>query len=599
MINIHTPERLLCWATLLLSTFVYTSCDSESSSSMTDHPLTDMGVEDMSSSTRDMTVDMNVSERSPQEVILSLGRIEGTVEESALGPVISFKGIPYAKPPIGELRLRPPQAVQPWETLFRADSFGPTCPQDGALTNRDAPQSEDCLTLNIWTPTDESGQGIAREANKPVMVWIHGGGFVQGSGSFEVYNGARLSKRGAVVVVTLNYRLGLMGFLNTRRLADDSYIGSEGESAELNHARQVGNFGIQDQVLALKWIKEHIAHFGGDPENITIFGESAGGFSICSLLSSPLSEGLISRAIIQSGGGCNGFTPLGDQGEVLAETTAEQSSTRILSELGCSDLRGGALHDCLEALSTEDLLNGANAASVSVLGLPELGPVTDGHIIPNRLDHLIRDGVVSPIPTLIGSNEDEMTLFTFNSPITLELYSMTRAFFGPLADMILELYPATNDQEARVSYNQLFSDLIFVCPTLLFASTMVQQSEDIWVYHFTHRLSNGPLVLLGSTHALEIPFVFNNTHIELYGSSANEIDKRLSDQMSEAWLSFAHTGSPSTDELNWPRYAPPDPSSRIDDGKLMLWGDPPMLNSEEIRAGRCQKLKDLGLLRGL
>ena len=544
--------------------------------------------------------DQRVRSLDPTEVLLDLGRLVGSLEETELGKVISFKGVPYANPPIDALRFRPPSPVQPWGAALIADHFGATCPQEGILINSDEPQSEDCLTLNIWAPTDESGQALARDAKAPVMVWIHGGGFSQGSGSFELYHGARLSARGDAVVVTMNYRLGLLGFLATRKLADDSHEGLVGEDAELSHARQVGNFGIQDQLLALEWIKSHIAHFGGDPENVTVFGESAGGFSICALLSSPLSNGLLDRVIIQSGGGCTGFPPLSDQDSSLEESQTEQNSTSVLDELGCSALSGADLHRCLEALSIDDLLRGINTLGESALGLQEIGPVTDGALILGRLDHLIRDGLIEPKPTLIGSNADEMTLFTFNISITLDSFlADVELFFGPVADNIFALYPAMDHREARQAYNDLLADLIFICPTLLFASTISTRSNEVWVYHFTHSLANGPISTLGATHALEIPFVFNNTEVEIYGSSANEADKRLSDLMSDAWLSFARSGDPNTEAISWPTYTSSQSETRIDQGSVMLWHDIPRVSEAPIRAGRCQILKELGVLNGL
>ena len=435
------------------------------------------------------------------------------------------------------------------------------------------------------------------------MVWIHGGGFVAGSGSFNLYNGAHLAARGEVVVVTVNYRLGLLGFLNTRRLANNEVSGFQGESDELTHARQVGNFGIQDQVLALRWVQDHIRDFGGDPDNVTVFGESAGGFSICALLGSSLSEGLFERVIIQSGGGCNGFVALGERGEELATTVVEQSAATSLESMGCAGLSGVELHECLSTVPLETVISSASAGGESILGLPQLGPVTDGVLIKGRPDQMIRDGALDPPSILIGSNADEMTLFTFNLPIDLDFYqSSVEGGFGFLANSIFNLYPAEDDQEARAAYNALLSDLIFICPKLKFAATVSDNNRDqdanIWVYHFTHTLSSGLPSLLGATHALEIPFVFNNSHLELYGASASEEDKQLSLQMSDSWINFARTGDPSLPELAWPAYRSTE-SPSIDEGQIMEWSVSPNLFNIPIRMGRCQQLNELNLLRGI
>ena len=553
-------------------------------------------------SSSDMLVDWEAPfSTHPRRIRLSLGEVEGHIEESAVGPTISFKGIPYAQPPVGELRLQPPQAISPWEGVFSADVFGPICPQGGILTDDEAPQSEDCLSLNIWGPVDETGQSLIKDKALPVMVWIHGGGFIQGSGRFRLYNGARMAARGQVVVVTLNYRLGLLGFLNTRRLA----IERDGQD-ELSHARQVGNFGIQDQLLALSWIKSHIGDFGGNPENITIFGESAGGFSICALLSSPLSDELFERAIIQSGGGCDGFEALGDRGESITQTEAERKASDILNAFGCTDLVGEQLHSCLRTLPVSDFLDRASVAGESALGLPLLGPVTDGGLIQGRLDQLVREGKVNVPDLIIGSNADEMTLFTYNLPINLAFYQQTvNAFFGSLADRIFELYPAEDRLEAREAYNQLVGDIIFVCPTLKLASRLSQldqtNNQKIWVYHFVHSLSNGFPSLLGATHGLEIPFVFNNSHIELFGSTANPEDERLSEQMSDTWIQFARYGEPESTEVSWPVYRSSlsdDEENVINRGQVMLWKVNPEVTGMPLKEGRCQVLNELGLLIG-
>lgn len=561
---------------------------------------------DMNSPGLDMNspeLDMNSPESLTRyQVTTAIGTLQGSPEETTYGSSLSFKGIPYAQPPVQTLRFKPPQASEPWEGIREVTRYGASCLQSDTLITETDVMSEDCLTLNIWTPAEEGGERIRSGDPRAVMVWIHGGGFTQGSGSFSMYNGARLSTRGDVVVVTLNYRLGVLGFLNTRRLlknADEEESNADVTSAMVQ-AKQVGNFGIQDQLHALQWIQDHIHAFGGDPNRVTVFGESAGGFSICALLGSPLSEGLFHQAIIESGGGCNGFADLGadEQSEV------EQSTSRIIEFLGCDMLSGQALHDCLESRSTEAILESTEAAGKSVLGLDQMGPSTDGVLIQGRADRLIQEGAINAPKIMVGSNADEMTLFTYNFPISLDTYEQfIWGTFGLASNRILTLYPAENDEEARTSYNNLLGDLIFVCPSLKLASTLTapgsQYAHEVWVYHFMHTLTNGLLAPLGATHALEIPFVFNNYHLEFYGTTATAEDRTLSDQMSDAWLNFAKTGNPSTETLDWPPYRSLGVEGEVDDGVIMRWRVDPSIDQAPFREGRCHELEELNLLRGI
>lgn len=545
--------------------------------------------------------DQGVYPWPPYQVQTELGLLQGRGEETPYGEAISFRGVPFAQPPIGALRLRPPQPIQAWEGLLDATEFGPACPQRGALTSSATVQDEDCLTLNVWTPAEAGGYVKPQEA-RPVMVWLHGGGFTQGSGSFNLYNGARLARRGDVVVVTLNYRLGVLGFLNTRRLDPGSGSGTrverEGEDEALTHARQVGNFGIQDQLLALTWVQKHIPLFGGDPQNITIFGESAGGFSVCALLANPLAWSLFHQAIIQSGGGCDGFETLSTDGGGELETRA----TQVLNALGCGELSGEDLHLCLQEKSSDDFLDAAAEAGKSVFGLDQLGPAVDGELILGGARELLSDGTSPARPIMTGSNADEMTLFTFNVPIGLGTFNLfVEGTFGALASSIFDLYPATDDMEAKDAYNQLLSDIIFICPTLAFASDLSNSSEvqraQTWVYHFDHSLSNGLPAALGATHALEIPFVFNNHHISLYGATATERDIALSDLMADAWISFARDHAPQSEtspsSLQWPSYLSAS-TDQIDAGRVMLWRAESQLQESPIREGRCDALAALG-----
>ena len=612
-----TSFNHLLLAVVCLSSF---ACD-ESSSSATDHSVKDQG-------STGLTAGEQVAEQggeqnsananlSSERVRIELGILEGAIEDTAYGQVLSFKGVPYAQAPIAQLRFRPPQELEPWEGILEAKSFGPVCPQKGILVGEDDLMEEDCLSLNMWLPLKEttslnnnqgkevasntSRSSTAKDIGKAVMVWIHGGGFIQGSGSFSLYNGANLSSRGDVIVITLNYRLGILGFLNTHRLIQTP---NHSDEISLAQAKELGNFGIQDQIQALTWVKKHISFFGGDPNRVTVFGESAGGFSICALLASPLSQGLFQQAIIQSGGGCNGFKAIDRD----PNSELEQVANNILESLNCGDLSGTALHACLSNKSTDEILESMEASGESILGLIELGPSTDGVFIKGRADQILQESDSDHPKMITGSNADEMTLFTYNQAMSLPLYeNFVAGSFGFLANRILELYPAENDREARDSYNNLLADLIFVCPSLKFASSLMNSESSytgkVWVYHFMHSVTSGLPALLGATHALEIPFVFNNHDTELFGATANENDRRLSNQISDAWINFAKQGNPSTETLDWPSFRNSSNNltaeTAVDKGKVFLWKVEPELSSEPIRDNRCSTLDELRFLSGL
>ena len=513
----------------------------------------------------------------PHQVLTRQGVLEGVTEETSYGETLTFKGIPYATPPIGPLRLRAPQPPLGWEGVYRADHFGASCPQRGLLTDRSAEQDEDCLTLNVWRPVEENREGSREGVGLPVMVWVHGGGFLQGSGSASLYNGARLARRGEVIVVTLNYRLGVLGFLNTRRL--------EGEGLDQ------ANFGLQDQLMALTWVQENIARFGGDPTNVTLFGESAGGFSVCALLASPQAEGLFSKAIIQSGGGCNGLSALEEP--LNTASTLERRAEAIIQAIGCvSDsgeaMTGGSLRSCLEEAPVEVFLDASVASGKSLLGLDQLGPSQDGHLIIGRADQMIKEGQRPSLPVIIGSNSAEMSLFTLTVPVTLAGYeSLVQEHAGPHVERILERYPATDDASAKEAFQALFGDLIFNCPTLSFAEAFEATEHPAWVYYFDHALTSGLPATLGATHALEVPFVFNNYLQPLYGADFSATDAQLSDQLTDLWASFAHEGAPSVVGIEWPAYRT---------GSVAHLRAPTEVLNEPLRGGRCAELAELELI---
>src|SRR4051812_13666017 len=309
------------------------------------------------------------------------GKLEGLAE----GGLHVFRGIPFAAPPVGDLRLRPPRPVEPWAGVRPANEFGCWAPQNSPATTLSGQlpgaQAEDCLSLNVWTPATDG-------ARRPVLVWIHGGGFIGGSGAMNLYAGAPLAARGDVVIVTVNYRLGILGFLAHSELADDDAEGA------------TGNWGLLDQVAALRWVRDNIAGFGGDPDNVTVFGESAGGMSVSDLLAMPSARGLFRRAIVQSG-----------PPNAVTMDRAEEVTAKLVAELGVGSPT--ALRD----IPTQALLDAQAAllAERRSAGLPLL-PVVDDVTMPIAPQRAIADGAARDIALLIGTNRDEAKMFMVADP---------------------------------------------------------------------------------------------------------------------------------------------------------------------------------------
>ncbi len=464
----------------------------------------------------------------------------GTLEVRREGPLAIFLGIPYAQPPVGELRLRAPRPPRPWPGVRDATRFGPWAPQRApasALTG-DAPgaQDEDCLTLNVWTP------GLD-DARRPVMVWIHGGGFTGGSGASPLYRGGHLAERGDVVVVTLNYRLGILGFLAHPDLADDEAGGAQ------------GNWGLLDQVTALEWVRDNIAAFGGDPDNVTIFGESAGGMSVTDLLCMPSAHGLFRRAIAQSG------PPSG-----MPMARAEERAAKLLAQFGLSDpagLREVALDALLEAQGTV-LTSRAGEGLVLV-------PVVDGTSLPIAPLDAFAEGSAARVPFMVGTNRDEAKLFMVADPKNRDPDEdlVLRRIEGGLAfdgidrspGAILDAYRRARaargePTDPRALWSAIESDRMFRLGTLRAASAHARHQPETFCYLFTQE-SPAMGGALGACHALEIPFVFGNLGapgMDRFAGHGPDAEA-LSAQMMDAWIGFARSGSPGHAGIpGWPRY---------------------------------------------
>jgi para-nitrobenzyl esterase len=465
------------------------------------------------------------------------GRVEG--REFDGGWV--FTGIPFAAAPVGPLRWRPPQPPAPWSGIRPAVEFGPIAPQTPPIPGVAVPgdpiaQDEDCLNLNIWTPALDEGA-------RPVMVWVHGGGFTTGAGSSLLYRGGDLARDGDVVVVTGNYRLGALGFLGHPALGDPS-------------TGTIGSWGLLDQIAVLRWVRDHIAAFGGDPGNVTLFGESAGGMAISALLGVPAARGLFHRAVVESG---PPYTHSVDQ--------AVRAASDLAGVLGVGDVT----RQSLEAVPADELVAATaelqnRSPRPGELPLPFL-PVVDGHFLPRRPEDAVAAGEAASVPLLIGTTRDELTFFALGDRRLHGMDDDGLLHWLQLADptippeRIVDAYRTARQARGEpVGPLDLWvaagSDRVFRWPSLRLAAAQRRYQPATFVYLFTWE-SPAFGGLLGSCHALEIPFVFGSVRqpvIAAFAGRGPEADA-LTDEMQRAWLSFARSGDPSHDGIGqWPAW---------------------------------------------
>lgn len=444
----------------------------------------------------------------------SLGDLSGSTADG----VRAFKGVPFALPPVGDLRWKPPVAAKAWSGPRDATQFGADCMQKPRPGSRAPGISEDCLTLNVWTP--------ASAKRLPVMVWVYGGGFVDGTASLPIYDGQALAKRD-VVVVTLNYRTGVFGFLAHRALAAESS----------NHS--AGNYGILDAIEALRWVKTNIAAFGGDPGKVTVFGESAGASMLDMVMVSPQSEGLFQRAILESPGG---LRPL----STLAQ--AEDISDVVGSDLAA-----------LRAMPADQVLalNDKIVPKVRRLTTPRaLGPIVDGWVVPRTDTEAFGKGEMRKVPLLIGGNSDEGRLFTkgWSITTTFEVEAYADQNFGKSANAMLALYGLDNDAAVPAGLSYAFGDTQFNYGVRGLARGMAAVQPKVWRYLFTRAPSGEKAP---PTHSEEIDYVFGNLGAQRFvpRGAMNADDQKLSNAMMGAWVRFAGTGDPNGGSLpKWPRY---------------------------------------------
>ena len=447
------------------------------------------------------------------------GCVQGYLEQG----IRTFKGIPYAAPPVGDLRWRAPQPAGSWQGVRYAKGFSPTCIQfmNGLSAGLDkGTGSEDCLYLNIWSPVTTDSRKL------PVMFFIHGGSDAFGSASEPVYNARHLSKKG-VVVVTINYRLGLLGFMG------DKYLTAEDPN------KTSGNYGMLDIIAALKWVKANISNFNGDPTHITVFGESAGAIDTCLLLFSPLAKDLFSNAIMESGS----CLFINDD-----QKASDAVGTRVEKLLNCDGTPDVAA--CMRSKATDELvMAGDKIYSNELTGLY---PHVDGYFLTETPKLALANGHVPTLPVIAGTNRDEATAFTYAMNIDTENdYNLLMAQYGMIGgfskDDLIKHYPVANYKNYRDAFNHFMTDVLFVCPTRKFLRDVSKAGGSAYQYEFTYEY---PGSTLGVTHGAELFYVFGS-----YSQPVIPDIETVSNAFISYWTRFAAMSNPNNTGLtNWPAY---------------------------------------------
>ncbi|TPG66338.1 carboxylesterase/lipase family protein [Hymenobacter nivis] len=446
------------------------------------------------------------------------GRVAGGTNRA--GTVAYYKGIPFAAPPVGALRWQAPQPVAPWPAVRRCQAHGPSpiqpAPAPFSMWTQEfliptAPISEDCLYLNVWTSARSAS------ARQPVLVWIYGGGFNSGGSAVPIYDGEALAQKG-LVVVSFNYRVGPFGFLAHPALTQES-----------GH-RASGNYGLLDQVAALRWVQQNIAAFGGDPQRVTIAGQSAGGVSVSYLVASPLAKGLFGQAIAESGAGFGRPLPTLPQ--------AEQEGVRYSQALGATSLAA------LRQLPAAALLQQPG----------QRGPVLDGYVLPTPPTEALANGQTTPVKLLVGWNEQEGLLRGPLQPAA-DFQSQLQQRYGQQAGPLLQFYPASTEAEAASSQYRLARDLSFGLPAYTWATAQSQWlHQPVYVYRFARKVpATGEYVHYGAFHTGEVPYVFGT--LSAVNRPWQPGDYDLAHTMMAYWVNFVRTGNPNGPGLPpWPAY---------------------------------------------
>ncbi|MGB7372249.1 carboxylesterase/lipase family protein [Erythrobacter sp.] len=471
----------------------------------------------------------------------------GSVQGLEQGGIDAFLGVRYAAPPLGDLRFQPPEKLEAWEGTADATGYGAPCMQLYSASGPNASEmtrriqtifptsteakmdNEDCLFLNVWTPAADDG------GKRPVMVWFHGGGYAYGSGNWPAYNGRNLAEKGDVVVVTVNHRLNAFGYLNLAEKFGEDFAAA-------------GNVGNLDLVRSLEWVRDNIDAFGGDPDNVTIMGESGGGSKVSHLMAMPAADGLFDKAVIQSGPGV--FSGKPDE--------AADYAANILDAAGVETL------DDLRNVRSDEIVEAVREATPAGSGLgrgPQFGPIADGTIIPRDPFLPAAPEQSSDIPVLIGYNKDEMTLFVASQPWFGRLTEGTlTAMTGAMGEQAVAAVAAYRKRYPDYSPTHLSAIAMgtrFVRGTYLLADQQAKTaSAPVYVYRLTWETPIGD-GMLRSPHTLDIPLMFDNAAESASLVGTGEDAQTMADMMSDAWIAFAKTGTPSSELLpEWEAYTP-------------------------------------------
>lgn len=456
------------------------------------------------------------------------GLVSGVVQNG----INIFKGIPFAAPPVGELRWKAPQPVQPWAGVRSCDTFSAS-PMQGSpapfsmwseeFLIRKEPISEDCLYLNVWTNSTFTNKKL------PVLVWIYGGGFVSGGSNVPIYDGEAMAKEG-IVFVSINYRVGIFGFFAHPELTSEAPY----------HAS--GNYGLLDQIAALKWVQHNIATFGGDPDNVTIAGQSAGSMSVNALVASPLAKGLFNKAIAESGASF-----LRDNsGNNLQQ--AEDAGVKTATALHANSIEG------LRKLPASELMKAQS----------QRGVIIDGYVLPQSIAAIFQENKANKVALLTGWNENEGLSGTIKN--AGDYANQIQQQYGDNAQTLLQYYPAANDSIASLSQYDLSRDIIFGVQNYTWANMASGQGNHVYVYRFTRKVpGTGQYAKYGAFHTGEVPYAYNN--LKFVYRPWTDIDHKLAGVMSSYWTNFIKTGNPNGKDLpEWKPY-------NINEKAIMVLGD--------------------------